>query len=230
MPGGSIFAAFHASQCGGALPPSAEALRIWAPALTGRFHRKSAKNGGTGAWSAGAQMPGGSIFAAFHVSQCGGALPASAEALRIWAPALTGRFHRKSAKIGGTGAWSAGAQMPGGSIFAAFHVSQCGGALPASAEALRIWAPALTGRFHRKSAKLCGLSSTLTEFPFLLPKTVENCKTQRLRRHRRDSSLYLHLELDENLMVSSMAHFTISLQEYIEQKCRTENRDVPSDE
>jgi hypothetical protein len=49
-----------------ALPPSAEALRIWAPALTGRFHRKSAKIGGTGAWSAGAQMPDDSIFAAFH--------------------------------------------------------------------------------------------------------------------------------------------------------------------
>jgi hypothetical protein len=104
MRGGSIFAALHASQSGGALSPSAEALRIWAPALTGRFHRKSAKIGGTGAWSRGAQMWGGSIFAALHAPQSGGALPLSAEALRIWAPALTGRFHRKSAKKGGTGA------------------------------------------------------------------------------------------------------------------------------
>ncbi len=99
------------------MPPSAEALRIWAPALTGRFHRKSAKIGGTGAWSRGAQMRDGSNFAAFHASQSGGALPPSAEALRIWAPALTGRFRRKSTKFGGTGAWIAGAQMPGGSIF-----------------------------------------------------------------------------------------------------------------
>jgi hypothetical protein len=43
MPGGANFAAFHPSQSGDALPPSAEALRIWAPALTGRFHRKSPK-------------------------------------------------------------------------------------------------------------------------------------------------------------------------------------------
>jgi hypothetical protein len=92
MRGGFISGAFHASQSGGALPPSAEALRIWAPALTGRFHRKSAKIGGTGGWSPGAQMRGGFISGAFHASQSGGALPPSAEALRIWAPALTGRL------------------------------------------------------------------------------------------------------------------------------------------
>jgi hypothetical protein len=85
--------------------------------FTGRFHRQSAKIGGTGAWIRGAQMRDGSIFCAFHASQSGGALPPSAEALRIWAPAPTGRFHRKSAKIGGTGAWSRGAQMRGGSIY-----------------------------------------------------------------------------------------------------------------
>jgi hypothetical protein len=62
MPGGAIFAAFNASRSDGALPPSAEAPLIWAPAVTGRFHRKSAKIGGTGAWTGGAQMPGGSIF------------------------------------------------------------------------------------------------------------------------------------------------------------------------
>jgi hypothetical protein len=66
MRDGSNFAAFHASQSGGALPPSAEALRIWAPALTGRFRRKSTKIGGTGAWIRGAQMRDGSNFAAFH--------------------------------------------------------------------------------------------------------------------------------------------------------------------
>jgi hypothetical protein len=77
------------------LPPSAEALRIWAPALTGRFRRKSAKIGGTGAWSAGAQMRDGSNFAAFFASRSGGALPPSAEVRRIWAPALTGRFRER---------------------------------------------------------------------------------------------------------------------------------------
>jgi hypothetical protein len=35
MRDGSIFAAFYASECGGAWPPSTEALRIWASALTG---------------------------------------------------------------------------------------------------------------------------------------------------------------------------------------------------
>jgi len=43
---------------------------------------------------------------------------------------FTGRFHRKSAKIGGTGAWSQGVQMRGGSIFGALHASQSGGASP----------------------------------------------------------------------------------------------------
>jgi hypothetical protein len=97
------------------LPPSAEVPLIWVPALTSRFHRKSTKIGGTGVWSRGAQMRGGSIFAAFFASRSGGALPPSAEAPLIWAPALTGRFRRKSTEIGGTGAWSRGAQMLVGS-------------------------------------------------------------------------------------------------------------------
>ncbi len=95
-------------------------------------------------------------------SGIGGQLSTEIEALRIWAPEPTGRFHRKSAKIGGTGGWSRGAQMRDGFIFGAFHASQSGGALPPSAEALRIWAPAPTGRFHRETyptVKLRGLNS-----------------------------------------------------------------------
>jgi hypothetical protein len=60
---------------------------------------------------------------------------------------LPAGFGRKSPKIGGTGLWSRGAQMLGGSNFAAFCASQSGGALPPSAEAPRICLPAVTGRF-----------------------------------------------------------------------------------
>jgi hypothetical protein len=46
MLGGANFAAFCASQSGGALPPSAETPRIWAPPVTGRFWPEKSDNRG----------------------------------------------------------------------------------------------------------------------------------------------------------------------------------------
>ena len=56
-------------------------------------------------------MTGGPNFAGFYPNSSGGALPDLSEGPLIWAPALTGRFCRKSTKIGGTGGWRRGAYL-----------------------------------------------------------------------------------------------------------------------
>jgi hypothetical protein len=156
MLGDPNFAAFYTYRSGGALPPLSEDPRIWPPPLTVRYHRKSTKIGGTGPWSGDTQMVVGPNFAAFYASRFGGALPPLSEGPQIWAPPLTGRYHRERTKIGGTGPWSGDAQMVGGPNFAAFYASRSGGALPPLSEGPQIWTPPLTGRYRRESTKIGG--------------------------------------------------------------------------